>query len=232
MPPRKPPRPTYFLTAAAFREWLGAHHSSVSELILGFYKKDSGRTGITYPEALDEALCFGWIDGVRRSVDAASYSIRFTPRKARSYWSRVNRAKVEALLLAGRMMPAGLAAWERRDVLPPDQYAFERSPAEFAPAMERVFRRNAVAWRWLSTRPAGYRRLVTHWVVSARQEATRERRLATLIECCAAGRAIPGYLGKTPGEARGATKTVAKKATGRSPRPVAPPRPPTKTRSR
>ncbi|MBL8981731.1 MAG: YdeI/OmpD-associated family protein [Gemmatimonadetes bacterium] len=232
MPPRKPPRPTYFATAAAFRDWLGAHHTSVSELTLGFYKKDSGRTGITYPEALDEALCFGWIDGVRRSVDVRSFSIRFTPRKARSYWSRVNRAKVEVLLQAGRMMPAGLAAWERRDVLPPDQYAFERPPAEFTPAMERTFRRNAPAWRWLSTRPAGYRRLVTHWVVSAKQEATRERRLATLIECCAAGRAIPGYLGKTPGEARGAAKTAAKKATGRSPRPVAPPRPPTKTRSR
>ena len=232
MPARKPPRPTHFATAAEFRAWLGAHHATTAELTLGFYKKDSGRSGISYPEALDEALCVGWIDGVRRSVDAASYSIRFTPRKARSYWSRVNRAKVEVLLAAGRMMPAGLAAWARRDVLPPDQYAFERAPAEFTPAMQCAFRRNVEAWGWLSTRPAGYRRLVTHWVVSAKQDATRARRLATLIECCAAGRAIPGYLGKTPGEARGATKASTKRTTGRSPRPVVPPRPPTKARPR
>ncbi|MBK8247630.1 MAG: YdeI/OmpD-associated family protein [Gemmatimonadetes bacterium] len=228
----KVPGPTHFPTAGAFRTWLATHHSEKSELIVGFYKKDSGRGGITYAEALDEALCHGWIDGVRRAVDAASFSVRFTPRRPKSYWSRVNRAKVELLLAAGRMTPAGLAAWERRDAVPPDQYSFERTPQRLPQAMERAFRKDAAAWAWFSSRVAGYQRLAVHWVVSAKQEATRARRLATLISSSAAGQPMPGYLAGTPGAARDTTRAGQEKATGRSPRPAAPPHPTTKARPR
>ena len=232
MTARKVPRPTHFPTAGAFRGWLAAHHSEETELIVGFYKKDAGREGITYHEALDEALCYGWIDGVRRAVDDASFSVRFTPRRPKSYWSRVNRAKVELLLAAGRMTPAGLAAWERRDAVPPDQYSFERAPQRLPQAMERTFRREAAAWAWFSSRVASYQRMAVHWVVSAKQEVTRERRLATLIGSSADGKPMPGYIGAPPGTARGATGGGRKKATGRSPRPAASPHPTTKARPR
>lgn len=229
---RQLPRPTFFATAKAFRTWLAAHHTTKTELIVGFYKKDSGRGGITYPEALDEALCYGWIDGVRRAVDGVSFSVRFTPRRPKSYWSRVNRAKVEQLLAAGRMTPAGLAAWERRDAVPPDQYAFEQAPRRLPQAMERTFRRDAAAWAWFSSRVAGYQRLAIHWVLSAKQEATRVRRLTTLISASAASQPMPGYLAGTPGAARGTGNPRGKKATGRSPRPAASPHPTTKARPR
>lgn len=178
--------PRFFATPAEFRAWLHANHDRVGELIVGFHKKGSGKPSMTWPESVDEALCYGWIDGVRRSVDDERYTIRFSPRKATSIWSNVNVAKVEALLKTGRMMPAGLAAWKRRDPARSGIYAFERrETAAFDADAERRFKRNRAAWRFFEDQPPGYRRLATHWVVSAKRPETREKRLTALIECSA-----------------------------------------------
>lgn len=180
--------PRFFRTPAAFREWLDTKHDRATELVVGFYKKGSGKPSITWPESVDEALCYGWIDGVRRSLDEDSYSIRFTPRKATSIWSNVNIAKAEALLKAGRMMPAGRAAWERRDPARSGVYLFERSDVvAFDAEFERRFKRDRGAWKYFEAQPPGYRRLATHYVVSAKRPETRERRLAVLIGCSARG---------------------------------------------
>jgi uncharacterized protein YdeI (YjbR/CyaY-like superfamily) len=218
------PPPTFFRNAAAFRTWLGAHHGNTAELIVGFYKKGSDAGGLTYPEALDEALCFGWIDGVVRALDARSYCIRFTPRKPRSYWSSVNRAKAERLIAARRMMPAGLAAWERRDVVPAGKYSFENKPVRLPASAERTFRANARAWAWFSARPPGYRRTALFLVLSAKRQETRDRRLATLISCSAAGLPIP-QLRPAPSRKPSSATAAGEKATGRSSRPAAPPSP-------
>jgi Uncharacterized protein conserved in bacteria len=184
--------PRFFATAADFRAWLHANHDRTTELVVGFHRKGSGRPSITWPESVDEALCYGWIDGVRRSLDEDSYTIRFTPRKASSIWSNVNIAKAEALLAAGKMMPAGLAAWQRRDPARSGLYSFEREePAAFDATMERRFRANRAAWKFFGAQPAGYRRVATHYVVSAKRPETREKRLATLIECSARGERLP-----------------------------------------
>lgn len=184
--------PRFFATPADIRAWLHANHDRAAELIVGLYKKGSGRPSITWPESVDEALCYGWIDGIRRSLDADSYSIRFTPRKPTSIWSNVNVAKVHALLQAGRMMPAGLAAWERRNPVKSGVYAFERrEPAGFDEAAARRFQRNRAAWRYFQAQPPGYQRLATHYVVSAKRSDTRARRLQALIEHSALGERLP-----------------------------------------
>ena len=185
----------FFATPAAFRAWLDAHHDRGSELVVGFYKKGSGKPSISWPESVDEALCYGWIDGVRRSLGEESYTIRFTPRKTSSIWSNVNIAKVQALLAAGRMMPAGIAAWERRDPARSGIYAFEREEAAaFDAEAARRFSRNHAAWKFFQAQPPGYRRLATHYVVSAKRPETRERRLAALIEHSARGERLPQTL--------------------------------------
>ena len=187
--------PRFFPTAADFRAWLHANHDRMTELVVGFHRKGSGKPSITWPESVDEALCYGWIDGVRRSLDEHSYTIRFTPRKASSNWSKVNSAKAEALLAAGKMMPAGVAAWQRRDPVRSGIYSFERQePAAFDATMERRFKANRAAWRFFGAQPAGYRRLATHYVVSAKRPETREKRLGTLIECSARGERLPQTL--------------------------------------
>jgi uncharacterized protein YdeI (YjbR/CyaY-like superfamily) len=180
--------PRFFATPAAFRAWLDANHGRETELLVGFYKKGSGKPSITWPESVDEALCYGWIDGVRRSLGDESYAIRFSPRKPSSIWSNVNIAKVKALLAAGRMTPAGVAAWERRDPERSGIYLFERNnPVAFDAEAERRFRRSRRAWTFFQAQPPGYRRLATHYVTSAKRSETRERRLAILIECSARG---------------------------------------------
>jgi uncharacterized protein YdeI (YjbR/CyaY-like superfamily) len=180
--------PRFFATAAAFRAWLDAHHDRETELLVGFHKKGSGKPSMTWPESVDEALCYGWIDGVRRSLGDESYTIRFTPRRPGSIWSNVNTAKVAALLEAGRMMPAGLAAWERRDPKKSGIYLFERNnPVAFDAEAERRFKRSRRAWTFFQAQPPGYRRLATHYVTSAKRPETRERRLTALIECSARG---------------------------------------------
>ena len=184
-------KPVFFATPAEFRRWLERHHASETELLVGFYKKGSGRPSITWPESVDEALCFGWIDGVRRSLGDDAYTIRFTPRKPTSIWSAVNVRNVERLVAAGRMQPAGLAAFAARSPERTAVYSFDRQhPPQFDAEMEARFRKNRKAWAFWESQPPGYRKTATHWVTSARRAETRERRLATLVEDCSAGRRI------------------------------------------
>ena len=182
--------PRFFASASEFREWLIANHESVTELLVGYHKKATGRPSMTWSESVDEALCFGWIDGVRRSVDADRYSIRFTPRKPRSIWSNVNLAKVDALIAAGRMRRAGLAAWERRSPERSGIYSFEQASVAFDAEMESRFKRHPAAWKFFQAQPPGYRHQMTSRVMSAKRAETRERRLATLIEHSAAGKRL------------------------------------------
>jgi uncharacterized protein YdeI (YjbR/CyaY-like superfamily) len=194
--------PTFFATPDEFRAWLQEHHATESELLVGFHKKGSGRPSITWPESVDQALCFGWIDGVRRRVDDDSYSIRFTPRKARSTWSAINVKRVGELTELGLMHPAGLAAFERRTDDRTGIYSHERrKAAAFEPAMEQRFRADAGAWSWFQAQPPSYRRAATHWVISAKRPETRERRLQRLIEDSAAGRTVPPLTRPTVGGA-------------------------------
>jgi uncharacterized protein YdeI (YjbR/CyaY-like superfamily) len=182
---------TFFATPEEFRAWLDAHHDSAAELWVGFRKVGTGRPSITWPQAVDQALCYGWIDGLRKGIDAGSYRIRFTPRRPTSIWSAVNVARVEALRAAGLMTPAGLAAYERRRADRTGVYSFERSePAAFTAEQEAAFRADTKAWEYFCAQPAGYRKTATHWVVSAKRADTRERRLATLIADSAAGRRL------------------------------------------
>ena len=179
----------FFETPEQWRAWLEANHATATEVEVGFRRASTGLPAMTWSQAVDEALCFGWIDGVRHSIDDTSYRNRFTPRKPRSRWSKVNVAKYEALEAAGKVHPAGRAAFERGV---PAGYSFEReAPAELSPEMEARLRADAAAWADWSARPPGYRRTVAHWVTSAKRPNTRERRLDVLIESCAAGRKVP-----------------------------------------
>jgi uncharacterized protein YdeI (YjbR/CyaY-like superfamily) len=180
-------KPVFFARPEDFRRWLAAHHQSATELWVGFHKKGSRRPTITWPESVDEALCFGWIDGVRKSLDADSYVIRFTPRKPGSTWSSVNTRRATALVESGRMQPAGRRAFDARDPKKSGVYSFERAAAELSAAAAARFRANAKAWAFFQSQPPGYRKTAVHWDVSAKQEATRERRLDTLIADSAAG---------------------------------------------
>ena len=183
--------PVFFATPIDFRRWLKRHHRSERELLVGFYKKGSGRPSLTWPESVDEALSFGWIDGVRRRLDDESYSIRFTPRKRGSIWSDVNRRRVEELKRAGRMQPAGLEAYEARDAARSGVYSFEqRKTARLDPDAEARFKADRAAWRFFTSQPPGYRKTAIWWVVSAKRDETRARRLATLIGDSGAGRRI------------------------------------------
>ena len=184
-------RPRFFATPLQFRAWLEEHHATAKELLVGFHRKGSKRPSITWPEAVDEALSFGWIDGVRRSIDDVSYTIRFTPRTVRSTWSAVNIARARDLIEQGRMRPAGQKAFEARTKYRSAIYSYEqRSTAELGPEFERQFRSNRKAWAFFQSQPPGYRRTATYWVVSAKREDTRRRRLATLIHDSAQGRTV------------------------------------------
>ena len=180
----------FFKDAAAFRKWLQKHHASRSELWVGFYKKASGKKGISYKEAVDEALCFGWIDGVKKRVNDEGYTHRFTPRTAKSYWSGVNTARAKELIAAGRMDPAGLAVFEKRDRSATARYSFERARPSFTAGQLETFKANRRAWEFFSAQPPSYRRLATFYVVSAKRDETRARRLARLMKDSAAGRRI------------------------------------------
>jgi uncharacterized protein YdeI (YjbR/CyaY-like superfamily) len=168
-------------SASEFRHWLAARHSTASELWVTFHKKASGKGGMTYAEALDEALCFGWIDGVRRGVDRESYTIRFTPRKPRSTWSRVNVRHAERLIADGRMQEAGLKAFESREERRTGIYSFEQRPRRLPDPLERLFKADKRGWAFWQKQPPGYRRTAIWWVVSAVREDTRLRRLGRLI---------------------------------------------------
>jgi uncharacterized protein YdeI (YjbR/CyaY-like superfamily) len=200
---------TAFATPAAFRSWLSRHHTTTVELELRLFKVHAAHRGITYAQALDEALCFGWIDGVRHGVDDDSFRTRFTPRQPRSIWSRVNIGHVERLMREGRMMPPGLAAFAARDEKRTALYSFENRPKSLDPALEKTFKANKDAWTFFGRQAPSYRRTVIFWIMSAKQEETRRRRLDALVDCCARGTIIPQLqrpVPKTP-----AAKTPAKK---------------------
>ena len=182
--------PTFFKTPGDLRRWLERNHASATELWIGMYRKASGKGGVTYKEALDEALCIGWIDGVRKRLDEESFVQRFTPRRPDSYWSAVNIKRAQELIEAGRMHATGRAAFERRDSLKAEKYSFERQNAKLDPGMEKRFRANPRAWAFFESQPPGYRRLIAHWVTSAKKEETRQRRLETLIKESAARRRV------------------------------------------
>jgi uncharacterized protein YdeI (YjbR/CyaY-like superfamily) len=182
--------PRFFKSEDDFRRWLDRHHATDDELWVGFYKKHSGRGGISYKEAVDAALCFGWIDGVKKTVDADSYMHRFTPRRRASYWSAVNTRRMNALIELGRVAAPGHAAFARRDREKTRRYSFEREAAAFDAALLKQFKANAAAWRFFSAQPPGYRKLLTFWVTSAKQEETRQRRLGTLITMSSEGKRL------------------------------------------
>jgi uncharacterized protein YdeI (YjbR/CyaY-like superfamily) len=186
-----PNKPRFFKTGAAFGAWLAKHHGTTTELVVGFYKRDSGKPSMTYPEALDEALAIGWIDGVRRGIDADSYSIRFSPRKPHSIWSNVNIKRVGVLTAEGRMHPEGVAVFEQRDAKRSGVYSYERERAELGPDELRALAADARARAFFETQPPYYRRVATFWVVSAKKPETRVRRMAALIEYSRKGERIP-----------------------------------------
>jgi len=181
---------TFFPTPAHFRDWLEEHHQHHTELLVGFYKKGCGKPSITWPESVDAALSFGWIDGVRRRIGDESYSIRFTPRKARSVWSAVNIKRVEELTRQGLMRPAGRKAFEARLAERSAIYSFEQQNIAFESAQERQFRANKAAWRFFQGQAPWYQRAATWWVVSAKREETKVKRLATLIADSSAKRTL------------------------------------------
>lgn len=183
--------PVHFPSAAAFRAWLRRHHRTETAIVLRLAKRHAADTGIGYAEALDEALCVGWIDGIRRALDADSFTVRFTPRKPRSIWSKVNVGHMERLMAANRVTAAGMAAFEARTAGRTGVYAFEQRAPELAAAYRRAFQRRRAAWAHFQGEAPWYRRTSSHWVMSAKREATRLRRLDTLIACSEAGTRIP-----------------------------------------
>jgi uncharacterized protein YdeI (YjbR/CyaY-like superfamily) len=181
----------YFKTPAAFRTWLARHHKTAKVLAVGFYKRGSGKPSITWPESVDEALCFGWIDGVRHRLDEDRYTIRFTPRKSTSIWSAVNLRRVRALKKLGRMAPAGLAVFDARDRKKAGLYSFEqRRSIKLPPRLAKQLRANPRAWAYYRSQAPWYQRTTAFWVVTAKQDATRLRRLETLITACEGGRRV------------------------------------------
>jgi uncharacterized protein YdeI (YjbR/CyaY-like superfamily) len=193
-------KPRFFKTQADLRAWFEKNHARAEELWVGYYKTRSGKRGVTWPESVDEALCFGWIDGIRKGLDEDRYTNRFTPRKPTSTWSARNVKRVQELTRLGRMRPAGLAAFEARKRERTGIYSYEQRPQELPPQYERKVKADRRAWKfWRSVAPS-YRKAATWWVISAKREDTRARRLATLIESSARGERIPPLT--SPGRAR------------------------------
>jgi uncharacterized protein YdeI (YjbR/CyaY-like superfamily) len=180
----------FFRTPNDFRKWLEQHHATEQELLVGFYKKDSGKPSITWPESVKEALCFGWIDGIRRNVDEESYSIRFTPRKRTSVWSAINIKYAAKLIEQGLMRPTGLAAYEARRENKSGIYSYEQRTATISEPYLSQFKKNKAAFKFFESQPAGYRKQMSWWVVSAKQEETRLKRLEKLIAESTAGRRL------------------------------------------
>ena len=179
--------PTFFAKQSEFRKWLQNNHKKQAELLVGFYKIGSGKPSMTWPQSVDEALCFGWIDGVRKSIDKESYQIRFTQRKPTSIWSAINIRKIEELTKQGLMQPAGLASFEKRTESKSKIYSYEKDEVELTPKFKKHFKSDKKAWDYFQSLAPSYRKVSTHWVMSAKQEATRIKRLNKLISDSAAG---------------------------------------------
>jgi uncharacterized protein YdeI (YjbR/CyaY-like superfamily) len=184
-------KPTFFSRPAEFRKWLQKHHAAAGELLVGFHKTSSGTPSITWPESVDEALCFGWIDGVRTRIDDVSYTIRFSPRKPTSIWSAVNIRKAQALIAAKRMMPAGHKAFETRRENRSGVYSYEKRPECLTEPYAGMLAKNARAAAFFASMTPSYQRAATWWVISAKQEETRLKRARTLIELCAKAQQLP-----------------------------------------
>ena len=180
-------KPTFFAKQSDFRNWLKKHHKKETALLVGFYKVDSGKKSMTWSQSVDEALCFGWIDGVRKSIDKDSYQIRFTQRKPTSNWSAVNIQKIELLTKQGLMQPAGLASFENRKENKSKIYSYENEEVEFSPDFKKQFKANKKAWDYFQSLAASYRKPSTNWVMSAKQETTKLKRLNELIADSQAG---------------------------------------------
>ena len=183
-------KPTFFHNSSDFREWLEENHDRTPELLVGFHRVDSGKGGLSYREALDEALCFGWIDGLRKRFDASSYTIRFTPRKPDSIWSVINTHRMGKLIELGRVHPAGLAVFQQRDKKKSWKYSYEVRSRQFDAGYVKQFRANRKAWDFYQAQAPWYRRVSCYWVMSAKREETRQRRLAALMDDSAKGRRI------------------------------------------
>jgi uncharacterized protein YdeI (YjbR/CyaY-like superfamily) len=181
----------FFATPFEFRAWLEEHHGDARELWVGFHKRGSGEPSITWPEAVDEALSFGWIDGVRRRIDSISYTIRFTPRKPKSIWSAVNIKRAKELIDVARMRPAGLKAFRELANERSAIYSYEqRKTAQLGDVYEKRFRANKVAWKFFQAQPPWYQRTATFWVISAKKAETRLKRLSILLKDSERGRSI------------------------------------------
>src|SRR6185436_2448096 len=186
-------KPVFFKAQSDFRRWFEKNHATSKELLVGFYKKGSAKPSITWPESVDEALCFGWIDGIRRSIDDISYSIRFSPRKPVSTWSVVNIKRAQELIDQGLMKPAGLAAFQARREYRSGVYSYEQRSEQLPEPYEKIFKRNKTAWAFFQAQSPWYRKTVGWWIVSAKKEETRHKRLAELIEDSANRRTIAGF---------------------------------------
>lgn len=206
------PPAVFFDDREAFRGWLATHHATGREIWVGFHRKGTGAAGLDYDTAVEVALCFGWIDGIRKKLDDTRYANRFTPRKPGSAWSLVNIARIERLTAAGLMHEAGLRAFAGRDPARSGIYSFEQRPEAFPPDLERVFRRHRRAWTHFTAQPPGYRRLAIWFVVSAKREETRQRRLAQLIEVSGQGQRLGVLFGQTGSIPTPATRGRARRS--------------------
>jgi uncharacterized protein YdeI (YjbR/CyaY-like superfamily) len=186
--------PRFFTSAAQFRQWLQVHHDTATELVVGFHRVGAGKPTLTWTDAVREALCFGWIDGVVRRLDDTRYSRRFTPRSARSIWSAVNIRHAEALIAAGLMQRAGQAAFDARSADRSGVYSFEQRPVELPEPLVLPLREHASAWNYWTSQPKSYRQAAGWWVVSAKQQTTREKRLRALVDFCAKAQRIPQFV--------------------------------------
>jgi len=182
--------PVFFKDAAEFRKWLEENHQAEKEITVGYYKVETGKPSMNWSESVDEALCFGWIDGIRKSVNGESYCIRFTPRNPKSRWSAVNIKKVEEMIRLGKMTPAGLAAYEKRSEVRSGIYSYENKPEQFSSKLEARFRENKTAWEFFSGQSTSYKKTVMYYVMDAKQEATRFSRLDKLIVASTAGKRL------------------------------------------
>jgi uncharacterized protein YdeI (YjbR/CyaY-like superfamily) len=190
--------PKFFRTSSAFREWLKKHHTKADELLVGYYKKHSGKPSITWPESVDEALCYGWIDGVRKSIDDISYSIRFTPRKPGSIWSSINIARAQALIEHEVMQPAGLKAFQVKKENKSGNYSYEQRSVNLEKPYNRLLKKNNMAWDFFQAQPVSYRKSVSWWIVSAKKEETRLKRLEKLIVYSVQGQRLPELTSRKP----------------------------------
>ena len=186
-------KPKFFKTPSELRRWFEANHASASEQWIGYYKKDSGKPSITWPQSVDEALCFGWIDGIRKSIDETSYMIRFTPRKSRSTWSAVNIKRAHELIEQGLMQPAGIEAFAAREENRSGIYSYEQRSPELPDQYRGILKKNPRASKYFDAQPPSYRKAANWWVQSAKKEETRLKRLNKLIQHSADGERIPQF---------------------------------------